>query len=205
MTITTRPIKAAKGQRHRPSARLAAGCLLALAALANAPAAASGDQAALVEQALSAAPPAIRDTATVSDLEGNVLREGTGAYTCFPAPDGIAGPMCMDEEWLRWMDAWMNGEPFTADRLGISYMLAGDSPDGGASNTDPAATRPTAANDWVVEGPHMMLIVPDEAMLDGLPVTTDTGGPYVMWAGTDYSHVMVPVDERPAQRPIPTQ
>ena len=47
-----------------------------------------------------------------------------------------------------------------------------------------------------------MIIVPDDAALDGLPRTLDTAGPYVMWAQTPYAHIMLPVDERPAQRPV---
>ncbi|MCP1337891.1 hypothetical protein [Futiania mangrovi] len=153
-----------------------------------------------IAEALSAAPPGIRETATVSDLDGTVLRPGDGAYTCFPAPEKVAGPMCMDGEWMRWMDAWSGGKPFQAGRVGIAYMLAGDAPNGGASNVDPAASQPTTKNDWVVEGPHLMVIVPDNATLEGLPTTPDTDGPYVMWPGTPYAHIMVPVAERPAQR-----
>ncbi len=179
---------------------------IAMACLAAHPAMAADGPTpeALIEDALRAAPPNIRDSATVSDMAGNILREGSGDYTCFPAPEGIAGPMCMDGEWLNWMQAWMHGEPFTASRVGISYMMAGDSPDGGASNTDPAAAQPTADNDWVVEGPHLMVIVPDPATLEGLPTTLDTDGAYVMWSGTPYAHIMIPVDVRPEQRTIPT-
>lgn len=160
---------------------------------------------AMIADALRAAPPSILKTATVSDLAGNILREGPSDYTCFPAPDGIAGPMCMDSEWRRWMAAWMGGTPFTAERLAIAYMLAGDSPDGGASNIDPAATLPTADNEWIVEGPHMMLITPDPSVFDGIPTTINTDGPYVMWSGTPYVHLMVPVDKRPEQRSMPSQ
>ncbi len=182
---------------------LNAGAIACLAAIvAGGPALGAEGDAALIADALRAAPPNIRDTATVSDLEGNILRAGTGDYTCFPAPQGVAGPMCMDGEWRRWMQAWMHQEPFTASRVGISYMMAGDSPDGGASNVDPAAGMPMAGNDWVVEGPHVMMIVPDPATLEGLPVTLDTDGPYVMWSGTPYAHIMIPVDHRPEQRAI---
>lgn len=166
-------------------------------------AASGADRQAMIEEALSAAPPQLRDKVEVRDLEGNLLREGEGAFTCFPAPPDIAGPMCMDEPWLAWMDAWMNQEPFQAERIGLSYMLAGDAPDAGASNINPFDSEPTPDNDWVVEGPHIMIIVPDEALLEGLPTSPDTGGPYVMWKGTPYAHIMMPVDERPEQRSIP--
>ncbi|HRY26139.1 MAG: hypothetical protein R3D28_22555 [Geminicoccaceae bacterium] len=182
---------------------LDAGAIACLAAIVmGGPAFSAEDATALIADALRAAPPNIRDTATVSDLEGNILRPGPGDYTCFPAPQGVAGPMCMDGEWRRWMQAWMHHEPFTASRVGISYMMAGDSSDGGASNIDPAAGTPTADNDWVVEGPHVMMIVPDPAALEGLPTTLDTDGPYVMWSGTPYAHIMIPIDNRPEQRAI---
>jgi hypothetical protein len=38
-----------------------------------------------------------------------------------------------------------------------------------------------------------MVIVPDNAMLEGFPTDPHNGGPYVMWAGTPWAHVMVPV------------
>lgn len=149
-----------------------------------------------VEEALSALPPDFRPLATVKDLTGKTLREGTSAYTCFATPNG---PMCMDEPFLSWMNAWMSGEPTSTSKIGISYMLAGDAPDGGASNIDPAATAPEPGNDWVVEGPHVMIIVPDPAILSGLPTTPVKDGPYVMWSGTPYAHIMVPVAQRPEQ------
>ena len=155
-----------------------------------------------IAAALSAAPPQVAATAEVRDLDGNVLREGDGRYTCFPPPAGIAGPMCMDGPFLAWMDAWMTGETPQIETIGLSYMLAGDSAEGGASNVDPAATAPDADNDWVVEGPHVMVIVPDPALLEGLPTTPVEDGPYVMWSGTPYAHIMLPVAERPEQRPV---
>jgi hypothetical protein len=152
------------------------------------------DKQAMVDDALSAAPPALAETATVMNMKGEVLRQGDGAYTCFPS-DGPAGPMCLDAEWMRWADAWMNKKEFEAGQVGIAYMLAGDPPEGGASNTDPFATEETADNQWVVEGPHLMLIGP--GVTEGVTDDPDTGQPYVMWKGTPYEHVMVPVAPRP--------
>lgn len=187
---------------HR--AFLAAAPLAALGwALATGTAADAQSAEDKIAEALSAAPPSMKETATVSDLDGNVLRPGSSDYTCFPAPEKVAGPMCMDAEWVKWMNAWAKGKPFEAERIGIAYMLAGDASDGGASNIDPAATQPAVGNDWIVEGPHLMIILPDNGMLEGLPKTPDTDGPYVMWSGTPYAHVMVPVADRPQQPPIP--
>lgn len=158
------------------------------------PAADAPSKEALIAEALSAAPASLAANATVADWEGNVLREGSGAYTCLPTPAAFeagTAPMCMDEPWMAWADAWGNKTDLSIDRIGISYMLAGD---GGASNIDPYATGPTEDNDWVVEGPHMMIITPDAALLDALPTDFDSGGPYVMWKGSPYAHIMVPVD-----------
>ncbi|MDF0533940.1 hypothetical protein PY479_06585 [Shewanella sp. A32] len=124
-----------------------------------------------------------------------MLQRGTNEYTCFPTPPQLQGtaPMCMDGPWMEWAKAWMNKQPFQAKSVGISYMLAGD---GGASNIDPYADKPTAENQWIVEGPHLMIIVPDPQMLDALPTDPAVGGPYVMWKGTPYAHIMVPVGQR---------
>ena len=103
--------------------------------------------------------------------------------------------MCLDKAWEAWGAAWMNKKPFKAEAVGIAYMLAGDT---GASNIDPYATQKTADNQWVVEGPHLIL-VPDTTQLNALPTDPHNGGPYVMWKGTPYAHIMVPVAERPKQ------
>jgi hypothetical protein len=156
-------------------------------------AAAESDKDTLIESALSAAPPAIAETATVMDMKGNILREGSGAFTCFPREGEGGAPMCLDAEWLTWADAWMNRKSYAPSGLGLAYMLAGDSPDGGASNIDPFATEATADNQWVVEGPHIMILLSDPAMLDEISTDPTTGEPYVMWKGTPYAHIMMPV------------
>ena len=151
---------------------------------------ASPESKAAIKDALRAATPAMAKGATVVDWENNVLKKGDNGWVCFPTPPQFEeGPMCFDETWLTWADAWMNKKDFSIDRIGISYMLAGDS---GASNSDPYAGEVT--DDWVVSGPHLMIIVPDASMLEGMSTDPDNGGPYVMWAGTPYAHIMVPVE-----------
>lgn len=152
------------------------------------------DQQATIDDALSAAPPALAENATVMTMDGEVLREGDGDYTCFPG-SGPTGAMCLDAEWMRWADAWMNKKEFEPRQVGIAYMLAGDPPEGGASNIDPFATEATPDNQWVVEGPHLMLIGP--GVTEGVTDDPESGQPYVMWKGTPYAHVMVPVAPRP--------
>lgn len=150
---------------------------------------------ALIKEALKAAPPTLRKDVTVKDWDGNVLQEGSSGFTCFPTPPQLNGesPMCVDNVWAAWADAWTNKKSFKAEGVGISYMLAGDT---GASNVDPYAEGETADNQWIVEGPHLMIIVPDPAMLEGLPTDPYYGGPYVMWKGTSYAHIMIPVGKR---------
>ena len=82
----------------------------------------------------------------------------------------------------QWV-AWSEGP-------GIAYMLRGDK---GASNADPFATGPTATNEWVVSPPHVMVLYTDPKLLDAYPTDPKNGGPWVMWKGTPYAHLMVPV------------
>ena len=153
------------------------------------PKAAAGDP---IADALSAGSVAMAADSKVVDWDMKTLKEGAGPYTCMPTPPMLKGtaPMCMDEPWMAWAHGWMTKGEVATKTLGISYMLAGDE---GASNVDPYAEGPTDDNQWVVEGPHLMLIVPDPAMLEGIPTDFNKGGPYVMWKGTPYAHVMVPV------------
>ena len=146
----------------------------------------------LIKDALSAAPSSLSKEVTVVDWEGNVLRKGSGIYTCFPTPPQLQGkaPMCFDKPWKAWADGWMNKKDFKVSTIGISYMLAGDE---GASNVDPYAKGATKDNQWVKEGPHLMIIVPDKSLLSDLSTDPHNGGPYVMWKGTPYEHIMIPV------------
>ena len=152
------------------------------------------DKADLVADALSAAWPGMAEDAKVIDWEGNVLKDGSNGYTCLPTPPTLTvdAPMCMDDEWVKWADAWQHKKDYAAKALGISYMLAGD---GGASNIDPYATAPTGDNEWIREGAHLMILAPAE-LLEAFPTDPENGGPYVMWKGTPYAHLMVPIGSR---------
>ncbi len=189
-------------RKNQALAVLVGSLLLCLGPSLPAAAQAPPNRDAMMRSALSAAPPTLRDTVKVMDFEGNVLRDGPAGWTCLPAPPGIAGPMCVDEVFMGWVQAWSKRETPNIPRVALAYMLAGDAPDGGASNTEPHATQPTAGNDWMVEGPHVMIIAPDPAMLRGIGAAHHHGGAYVMWEGTPYAHVMMPVGDRPPQRSV---
>lgn len=161
-------------------------------------AAQDGADRARIENARSAAPPALAANATVADFEQNVLHEGTNGWVCLPTMPDVPNnsPMCLDETWRTWMDAYMNRREPKIDRIGVAYMLQQDLP---VSNIDPFATGPTPDNQWLEDaGPHIMMVFPDPKMLDGFPTDPDNGGPWVMWKGTPYAHLMIPtIGRRP--------
>jgi len=151
---------------------------------------------AKIARAISAAPSSISAEATIMDVDGTILREGSNGWTCIPGVGLIPGdnhPMCNDATWMAWMKAAGEGTPFTTDVVGYSYMLQGDAM---VNNDNPAATDPNDGGVWVQEGPHLMLLLPS-GMLDGVNRDPSAGGPYVMWGDTPLIHVMVPVGDRP--------
>lgn len=159
-------------------------------------ASASGDQA-LIANALSAAPASVAARATVVDHDGRVLRQGTSGWVCMPDLPDVPNdsPMCLDAPWREFIDAWMHKRAPTVTQLAFGYMLQGDLP---VSNTDPFATGPTPTNQWIPHGgPHVMILVPDARFLESLPTDPTSGEPFVMWKGTAYAHVMLPVTQAP--------
>jgi hypothetical protein len=161
----------------------------------GASAATKGDPVASAE---SAAPPSIARNATIvtmnADGKMNMVRQGKNGWTCIPDSPATPGPdpMCMDSNAAKWATAWIGHKPPPNGTVGVMYMLEGGTD---ASNTDPYATKPTAENQWVKTGPHIM-IVGSKELLTGYPsgAKPDTSAPYVMWAGTPYAHLMVPVN-----------
>ena len=151
----------------------------------------AGEKEALIASAESAGPPAVTSKATIKALDGAILRKGSNDYTCYPQQE-VMGPMCNEPVWDALIQAMMNKQSFKADRISVSYMLAGEGTALGVSNSDPYATEPAKSDDWVKEGPHLMIVVPDSAMLKGL--STDPSDPvYVMWKDTPYAHIMVKI------------
>ena len=172
---------------------------------ATGPAKTSAATLAKINEALSAGPADIRKGAMVMDWpakeggEMTMLRSGANGWMCMPstpAPTGAIGqdPMCVDKAFGAWAQAFMaHKDPPPVTTVGVAYMLHGDR---GASNTDPFASAPTADNQWVVTGAHVMMLVP-AAQLEALPTDPKAGGPFVMWKGTKYAHIMVPTAAMP--------
>jgi hypothetical protein len=148
---------------------------------------------ARIAHARAAAPAKIGADATIV-VDGEVVAEGKNGWTCMPdtMPNDRAA-ICVDALWGEMMAAVGSKSPFEATGLGISYMLLGEPPGSGVSNSTPYHENPQHAHDYVETGPHLMLIVPKH-MLEGITTDPSSGGPYVMWKDTDYAHIMIPVE-----------
>lgn len=154
---------------------------------------AGSDAEKLIAHARAAAPAAIGAGATIV-INGEVAVEGSNGWTCMPdTMPGDRAAICIDATWAEMMGAVGAKAPYKATGLGISYMLLGEPPGSGVSNSTPYHEDPVHAHDYVETGPHLMIILPKE-MLEGITTDPSSGGPYVMWKDTDYAHIMIPVD-----------
>jgi hypothetical protein len=144
-----------------------------------------------IAQALSAAPDAVAKGAAVIRLEEDgskhPLRTGKNEFTCMMFG---ADKICADRNSMEFIDAMNKGVP-PPNKIGISYMLAGDT---GRSNTDPYATSKTTDNHWIVSGPHILVLGPPSKALGYTEAADpDSSKPFMMWAGTPFEHAMIPV------------
>lgn len=142
------------------------------------------------------APAGVVTGATIVQMQpGGTMRTiqtGSNGFTCMMLDP--ATPMCADQNAMAWAHAYMT-HAAPPNSVGFVYMLAGDD---GASNTDPYAKGPAPGNHWVKTGPHVMIVGPLASSM-GYPATADPDPtkPYVMWQGTPYAHVMIPVSTQP--------
>ena len=149
-----------------------------------------------------AAPDFIGDFATVIGSDGKVLKEGRNGWTCLAFTANMMGdsmdprmatPACMDSNAMAWANAYMNQEVPKLKNDGWAWMIHGDT---GADNFrafsegDKAGTDP---EDWIESGAHLMLMPKDPSSLDNTTTDFTTGSPYVMFKGTPYVHLMIPV------------
>jgi hypothetical protein len=150
----------------------------------------------MIASALAAGPAAVTAGATIAamndKMEMRTLREGTNGWTCLPDMPHTPGadPMCLDKNGLAWAGAWMSRKDPPKDQMGFGYMLMGGSD---ASNTDPFATAPRSGEAWVETGPHVMVLNIGDRFAGYPTAAENTKVPYVMFAGTPYAHLMIPV------------
>jgi hypothetical protein len=167
-----------------------------------APSLAPVDPADRIANAMSAGPQEIAQDAAILDWPTEpggdwvVLREGTNGWTCIPDDNTVSGatltndPMCVDAMWLELFTAGMQSREPQITRPGIAYMFQGGSV---ADNDDPSVLAPPDGGEWQIDPPHIMVVYP-EPLDAAMSHNSDGGGPYVMYAGTPYEHLMIPVD-----------
>ena len=152
----------------------------------------------------SAAPSFIGDFATVIGGNGEILREGTNGWICQhgnPRPFPKEGwksaheamPACHDEEGMKWMMAYAEGKKPNLDRDTYMWMLHGDV---GEDNLVPGVLnkKDSTPDQWLESGPHLMLMPKDPASLENFTSDFNKGEPYVMFPGTEYAHLMIPIE-----------
>ncbi len=149
-----------------------------------------------IASAMRGGPPQITSGATllawprVKGDKPELLRAGSNGWVCYArSRPEIDNAMCYDPVFQEWMAAIRTHSPLRVSRIGLAYLLAGGFI---GSAADPYATGPTPTNDYGRDGPSMMILSPDPSAYAGLP-TKRSAGPYVMYAGTPYAHIMVPV------------
>jgi hypothetical protein len=168
------------------------GSLFFFANIANAQQSPPADDAAYTKLVMTAAPEQLVRDATIVRMDANgtmrTLKKGSNEYTCMIANDV---PMCADPNAMEWAHAWQTHAP-PPDKVGFIYMLNGDT---GASNTDPWATKAEPGNHWIKTGAHVMIVGSPAKTMTGYPRTEDPDPtkPYVMWPGSPYEHLMLPV------------
>lgn len=149
-----------------------------------------------IQSAMSAAPSDIAEAATIADWPGEdgklpELRKGGNGWTCLPDYPASPGndPICADVPAMEWFQSYMQKKTPDIKQAGIAYMLQGGSD---PSNTDPFAEAPAPGEDWMSAPPHIM-VFPTEKLDAKVYGTAMNGGPWIMWAGTPYEHLMIPV------------
>ncbi|MEE2785448.1 MAG: hypothetical protein VYE04_18930 [Pseudomonadota bacterium] len=157
-------------------------------------------KSALIKIAMSAGPPSVSAHATITDYDGTLIRQGTNAWVCTTGGDPQRiNPSCLDEEWRKWNDRFMAGEPndIKNQRFGQAYMLQGDVP---VDNDKPDSyamddhEKSPATGHFHDSGPHIMLLLPREVLQQ---ITSDpyASGSYVMFPNTEWEHLMIPVGD----------
>ena len=154
-----------------------------------------------IQNAMSAAPEAIANDATIMDFVAgggaSLVRQGSNGWTCYPTAPSIPynDPKCIDGITALWVQAIGAQTTPAITSIGVGYMLQGG---GSIHDSDPFAPPSPNIEDWIVDPPHLMLFFPP-GMLDsaGIPSSRAGGGPWIMWAGTPYAHIMIPTGPAP--------
>lgn len=175
---------------------LSAGLLATGATRAATP---QSDTAALIREALSAAPPAVATGATVlgSDRHGHaiVLRRGPNGWTCLMSvSDPVHLPVCYDANGMEWRRAIVAGRAPDPDKPGFAHMLQGGS---AWNNIAPKTNKlPPGMKTYIRFATHVMILNAKLANASGFPsgqANPDTRKPFVMFGGTPCAILIIPV------------
>ena len=123
----------------------------------------------------------------MQDGKSRSLQTGTNGFTCQISEDGT--PLCADENGTAWINA-VASKSDPPNKIGFIYMYAGD-----AGTSDDAPDRRAVHLHRVQTGPHLMIVGPNVRAMMCHPMNADVDPtqPYVVFPGTPYEHLMVPV------------
>jgi hypothetical protein len=159
-----------------------------------------GSTAYKVGQAVAAGPDWLAGLATVEQwpladtAQFTVLRAASGAWTCFPDQPGTprADPLCADDQFVGWLTGWRaHAHSPQLTGMAVAYVLKGFQV---ASGTDPLKASPDSGRAWVELPPAVLVAMPGAAYR-GVPVKRPAAGTWVLWAGTPWAVMVVPMAE----------
>ena len=159
----------------------------------------------MIETLSTAAPSFIGDNASVATYDGKILKEGSNGWTCSPGrpmpEDGYkdaqdTNASCADIEGFKWVEAYVNGTSPNMERDAYIWMLHGDVGEDNRVSSLYGGNKENAIkmNHFIESGPHLMLMPKDPSSLKGNTTDFNSGAPYIMFEGTGYDHLMIPVE-----------
>ena len=139
----------------------------------------SKSDAEKIKSALQAGPKFVTRNATVLDWptspsgEFRILRAGANGWTCLPGfPEGAHDePGCYDQVFLQFLKDSIAGRTPNVQSVGISYMYGG--------KWVPNKSHAMGSGNEFHVGPHIMIIGPDQKMMQTLNQDGSNGEPYV--------------------------
>jgi hypothetical protein len=160
----------------------------------SATSAAQESDAAYTKKAEGGAPSWMSKDARIARLakggEVTVVRDGSNDFTCASVPEMGIPAVCADKNGWDWMTSAMAGKDKPSiGEPGVAYMMQGGTHFETADGQ--IMMEPSSKTHNVKEPPHWMLLWPFDPAKSGLPTYPNTGGAYVMFAGTPYAHVMI--------------
>ena len=167
---------------------------------------------AQIARAVSAAPKSIGDHAAVAEIDehGKItpLRSGSNGWTCIPHDPGtpLGHPLCLDKAGMEWMTDAMSGRIPSADKTGYSYMLQGGTSWSAVDVT--AMALPPGQKHYITIPPHIMIMNAKIAQDSGFPsgeTSPDTSKPFVIYGGTPYAILIIPIPKEPSGAPAPPE